>query len=90
MRAVFSGRSSRRWSSATSTAATRAADLPGSGVRTVVRSGSLCSLAVITDHQAIERIIAHLKLTFVAAKPPPSQVFEQVSLTAAEESGDYF
>jgi len=56
----------------------------------VVRSGSLCSLAVITDHQAIERIIAHLKLTFVAAKPPPSQVFEQVSLTAAEESGDYF
>jgi hypothetical protein len=29
----------------------------------------------------------HLKLRFVAAKPPPSQVFEQVSLTAAEESG---
>jgi len=27
---------------------------------------------------------------FVAAKPPPSQVFEQVSMTAAEESGGYF
>ena len=26
----------------------------------------------------------------VAAKPPPSYVFEQVALTAAEESGDYF
>jgi hypothetical protein len=36
-----------------------------------------------TDYQAIDRIIDHLKLTFVAAKPPLSQVFEQVSLTAA-------
>ena len=30
------------------------------------------------------------KLTFVAAKPPPPHVFEQVALMAAEESGDYF
>ena len=29
------------------------------------------------------------KLRFVAAKPPPSHVFEQVALTAAEESGGY-
>jgi len=34
--------------------------------------------------------IDHLKLTFVAVKPPPSHVFEQVALAAAEESGDYF
>jgi len=27
--------------------------------------------AAITDYQAIDRIIAHLKLTFEAAKPPP-------------------
>jgi hypothetical protein len=27
---------------------------------------------------------------FVAAKPPPPNVFEQVALTAAEESGKYF
>jgi hypothetical protein len=27
--------------------------------------------------------IDHMKLTFVAAKPPPSHVFEQVALTAA-------
>jgi hypothetical protein len=33
--------------------------------------------------------IDHLKLTFVAAKPPPSHVFEQVALLAAEESGEY-
>jgi hypothetical protein len=31
----------------------------------------------------------HLKLTFVAAKPLPSHVFEQVALAAAEESGEY-
>jgi len=34
MRAVFSGRSSRRWSSVTSTAAIPAAALPASGVLT--------------------------------------------------------
>jgi len=35
-----------------------------------------------------DRIIDHLKLRFVAAKPPPPHVFEQVALTAAEESGE--
>jgi hypothetical protein len=34
--------------------------------------------------------IDHLKLTFVAAKPPPPHVFEQVALAAAEENADYF
>ena len=29
----------------------------------------------------------HLKLTFVAAKPPPSHVFTEVALMEAEESG---
>jgi hypothetical protein len=33
--------------------------------------------------------VRHLKLAFVAAKPPPSHVFEQVVLAAAEESGEY-
>jgi len=32
----------------------------------------------------------HLKLTFVAAKPPPCQVFEQVALLATKENADYF
>jgi len=38
----------------------------------------------------VDRIIDHLKLTFVAEKPPPSQVFEQVTLMAAEEQAEYF
>jgi hypothetical protein len=42
------------------------------------------------DYQAIDRIIEHLKLTFVAEKPPPSYVFQQVALMAAEERTDYF
>jgi hypothetical protein len=32
----------------------------------------------------VDRIVDHLKLTFVAEKPPPSRVFEQVALAAAE------
>jgi hypothetical protein len=35
-------------------------------------------------------IFDHLKLTFIAEKPPPSRVFEQVALVAAEERVDYF
>jgi hypothetical protein len=34
--------------------------------------------------------IDHLKLTFAAAKPPPSHVFTEIALPAAEESGEYF
>jgi hypothetical protein len=34
--------------------------------------------------------IDHLKLGFVADRPPLSPVFEQVALPAAEESGEYF
>jgi len=39
---------------------------------------------------AVDRIIDHLKLRFVAEKPPPSHVFEQVALMAAEEQAEYF
>jgi hypothetical protein len=38
----------------------------------------------------VDRIIDHLKLTFVVEKPSPSQVLEQGALMAVEESGDYF
>jgi hypothetical protein len=34
--------------------------------------------------------IDHLKVTFAAAKPPPSHFFEQVALAAAEEPVEYF
>ena len=52
--------------------------------------GRMKVVAFITYYAVVDRIIDHLKLTFVAEKPPLSHVFEQVSLTAAEESGEYF
>jgi len=47
-------------------------------------------VAFITDYAAVDRIIDHLNLTFVAEKPPPPHVFEQVALMAAEERAEYF
>ena len=47
-------------------------------------------VAFITNYPAVDRIIGHLKLRFVAEKPPPSHVFEQVALMAAEKRTDYF
>jgi hypothetical protein len=47
-------------------------------------------IAFLTDYQAVDRIIDHLKLVFVAVKPPPSGVFEQAALVAVEESREYF
>jgi hypothetical protein len=38
----------------------------------------------------LDRIIDHLNLTFVAEKPPPSRVFRQVALIAAEERAEHF
>jgi hypothetical protein len=52
--------------------------------------GNMRVIAFITEFSVVDRIINRLKLTFVASKPPPSQVFGQVSLTPADESGDYF
>jgi len=52
--------------------------------------GTMKIITFITEYAVVDRIIDHLKLTFVADKPPPSHVFEQVALTAAEESGEYY
>jgi hypothetical protein len=52
--------------------------------------GTMKVVAFITDYQAVDRIIDHLKLHFVAEKPPPCHVFQQVALMAAEEQADYF
>ena len=46
-------------------------------------------VAFLTEYAVVDRIMEHLKLTFVAEKPPSAHVFEQVALIAAEESGDY-
>ena len=40
--------------------------------------------------KAIDRIIAHLELTYEAERPPPPYNVQQELLMAAEESGEYF
>jgi hypothetical protein len=40
-------------------------------------------VAFLTEYAFVDRITEHLKLTFVAEKPPPVHVFEQVALMAA-------
>jgi len=52
--------------------------------------GPMRIIAFITEYAVVDRIIDHLKLTFVAAKPPPPHIFTEIALMAAEESGDYF
>ena len=52
--------------------------------------GQMKVVAFITDFGAVDRIIDHLKLRFIAEKPPPSRVFEQVALVAAEPGAEYF
>jgi hypothetical protein len=38
----------------------------------------------------VDRIINHLKLTFIADKPPPPYMFYQEVSMAAETGGEYF
>jgi hypothetical protein len=47
-------------------------------------------IAFLTDYAVVDRIIDHLKLTFVAERPPPPQMAFQELLMAAETSGEYF
>jgi len=46
-------------------------------------------IAFLTDFSVADCVIHHLKLTFVAEKPPPPRVFEQVALMAAEQGAEY-
>ena len=52
--------------------------------------GSRKDVAFITEYTVVDRIIDHLKLRFIAEKPPPSQAFTQVALMAAEGLAEYF
>jgi hypothetical protein len=51
--------------------------------------GVMKVVAFITEYAVVDRMIDHLGLTFVADKPPPSHVFTEVALMAAEENVDY-
>ena len=44
----------------------------------------------IEYHKVIEKIIAHLKLTFMAERPLLPQIVQQELLMAAEEREEYF
>jgi len=47
-------------------------------------------IAFLTDYAVVDRIINHLKLTFVAERPPPPRVVYQELLMAAETPAEYF
>jgi len=47
-------------------------------------------ISFIKDHKVIDKIIDHLKLSFMAERPPPPHVLQQELLMAAEERGEYF
>ena len=52
--------------------------------------GKMSIIAFIEDHKVIDKIIDHLKLTFMSERPPPPQIDRQELLMAAEERGEYF
>jgi hypothetical protein len=52
--------------------------------------GEMKVISFIEDHKVIDKIIAHLKLTFMAERPPPSHHVQQELLMAAEERDEYF
>jgi len=47
-------------------------------------------IAFLTDYAVVDRIIDHLKLSFVADRPPPLQASYQEVLMAAEAGSEYF
>jgi hypothetical protein len=51
--------------------------------------GSMKVIAFLTDYAVVDRIINHLKLTFVAERPPPPHLAYQEVLVAAEIGGEY-
>lgn len=46
-------------------------------------------IAFISEYVVVDRTIDHLKLRFVAEKPPPPHVLDQVALKAAEDRAEY-
>jgi hypothetical protein len=52
--------------------------------------GTMKAAAFITDYAAVGCLIGHLKLRFIAEKPPPSQAAFQETLMAADPVINYF
>ncbi|MDH7514051.1 MAG: hypothetical protein QHH14_13980 [Clostridiales bacterium] len=51
--------------------------------------GRMKVISFLTDYAVVDRIINHLKLTFVAKRPPPPQIAYQEVLVAAETPTEY-
>jgi hypothetical protein len=52
--------------------------------------GEMKVIAFLSDFSVVDRIINHLKLTFVADRPPPPHLIYQELLMAAEAPAEYF
>jgi hypothetical protein len=52
--------------------------------------GTMKVIAFLSDFSVVDRIINHLKLTFVAERPPPPRVASQELLMATSTSAEYF
>ena len=52
--------------------------------------GAMKVVAFLTEHAVVDRLSHHLRLTLVAANPPPPQVAFQELLIAADPPVDYF
>jgi len=46
-------------------------------------------IAFLTDHAVVDKIIDHLKLSFIAERPPPPHFAYQEVLMAAEALAEY-
>ncbi|MFQ6070360.1 MAG: hypothetical protein ACE5LC_07525 [Candidatus Aminicenantales bacterium] len=51
--------------------------------------GQMRIIAFLTDFTIVDRIINHLKLTFMAERPPPPYMVYQELLIAAETPDEY-
>jgi len=52
--------------------------------------GQMRIISFIEEPKIIDKIIAHLELTFEAEWPPPPRIAQHELLTEAEERGEYF
>jgi hypothetical protein len=58
---------------------------------TCVQCGATMKIiSFLTDYAVVDRIIDHLKLSFVAERPPPPQIAYQEVLMAAETPAEYY